>query len=250
MLVIYFQSYGRNDYYDENNNGKLIIFLNNNKLDSDAIVEELENRIELSKQKLINFRICIDNDGYNKIYEVIKFYYKYKQLPTPVAIESLSLYLPSNICQYIGNVMKHELYPQILSTFMEITKWNEKKDKTINQMINELQKQNKIDDNELKYIRQLIQRTLIFVYKLNCDNNREHDIDYKQPYPSMENDDISHITNEVNIDILYDIYNVHNCFLFTNFNFEQYATTQFMADIEKNKKMNVINKLQINIQMV
>eukprot|EP01084_Bolivina_argentea_P304036 525013_1 len=227
MLVIYFQSYGRNDYYDENNNGKLIIFLNNNKLDSDAIVEELENRIELSKQKLINFRICIDNDGYNKIYEVIKFYYKYKQLPTPVAIESLSLYLPSNICQYIGNVMKHELYPQISLKFMKITK-SDRKHKTINEMINELRQQTKIDDNEFKYIQQLIQRTLIFIYGLNCDNNREPEIDYKQSHSAMEND-------------IIDIYNVHNCFLFMNFNFKQYDPTEFVVGVNKSGEINEIN---------
>ncbi len=164
-LGIYFESYGRNDYYDENNNGKLIIFLNENKMDSDAIVEELENRVELSKQKLINF-VVNDND-YNKIYEVIKFYYKYKQLPTPVAIKSLLLNLHLDKCECIQNVMKHELYSHIASECIKITKHNHK-NKTINQWINELQKQTQIDDNEIKYIQQLFRRLLTFFYGLSC----------------------------------------------------------------------------------
>eukprot|EP01084_Bolivina_argentea_P226910 383220_1 len=121
-------------------------FLNDNELDSDAIVEELENRVMLNKQKLIKFGM--DNDYYNKMYEIIRFYYTYKQIPTAVVIENLLLNLSPNKCifdcQHIANVMQHELYTEISDAFRQITKHFQKY-KTIGQIINQLQKQTKID---------------------------------------------------------------------------------------------------------
>eukprot|EP01084_Bolivina_argentea_P049061 90283_1 len=127
LLGSYFKSCGRNDYYDENNKGKLMIFLNDNGMDTDAMIEELENQTEPKQQKLMTF--CLDNDYRyypNKMYEVMKFYHKYEQLPIPITINNLLSNASTDECmlkwQHIGNVIQHEMYPQIAYTFTQITK--------------------------------------------------------------------------------------------------------------------------------
>eukprot|EP01084_Bolivina_argentea_P044947 82723_1 len=52
MLGIYYENCGRNDYYDENGHGKLAIFLDNNGMDSDHLLNALNQQIN-RKNKLI-----------------------------------------------------------------------------------------------------------------------------------------------------------------------------------------------------
>eukprot|EP01084_Bolivina_argentea_P320429 555973_1 len=266
FLGSYFKICGRNDYYNGNNNGKLMLFLNDNGLDTDALVDELEDQVESNKQKLHKFELSEDYTYYpNKILEILKLFYTRTHLPTPITLNTAFENSSGHKCVlkwlYIANAMNHELYSQISLKFMEMTQ-DVTKYKTLHQMINALQQQSKIDDNEVKYIQQLIHRTLQFFYfqsNICSENNAEQEVEdeCKQHFPVTEaistifkNDIISDnerprvvkvecktnrpvIMNELNLDILYDIYNVFNCFLFMNFKFQQYKTADFMVDIKK-----------------
>eukprot|EP01084_Bolivina_argentea_P044946 82722_1 len=47
----YYENCGRNDYYDQNGNGKLTIFLEDNDIDSDSLIEELNAYVDTKEIK-------------------------------------------------------------------------------------------------------------------------------------------------------------------------------------------------------
>eukprot|EP01084_Bolivina_argentea_P028377 52743_1 len=53
LLGIYYESRGRNDYYDENGNGKFTTFLKDTGIDSYSMIEELNEQVKLGIYKLI-----------------------------------------------------------------------------------------------------------------------------------------------------------------------------------------------------
>eukprot|EP01084_Bolivina_argentea_P269466 457996_1 len=106
LLGKYYETCGINDYYDKNNNGKFSLFLNNHGLDSDAVIAELENKVDLKDQKLVKFGI--EHDYYpHEMYEAVQFCYKYKRMP--ITMHNFHL-LSSNEYivkwEHINNVIK------------------------------------------------------------------------------------------------------------------------------------------------
>lgn len=63
------------------------------------------------------------------------------------------------------------------------------------------------------------------------------------------NEDISNKFIGLSTNTLYDIYNIHNLFLLSNYQFTQYPKTEFLDDIVNNKYFNSSTSFikQINI---
>eukprot|EP01084_Bolivina_argentea_P269465 457995_1 len=106
ILGKYYETCGINAYYDENSNGKFSLFLNNHGLNSDAVIAELENKVDLKDQKLVKFGI--EHDYYpHEMYEAVQFCYKYKRMP--ITMHNFHL-LSSNEYivkwEHINNVIK------------------------------------------------------------------------------------------------------------------------------------------------
>eukprot|EP01084_Bolivina_argentea_P227562 384322_1 len=166
FLGMYYKRQGRYDYYDIFNNGKLMMFLNDNEIDSDTMIEELENRLDSQECQLIE--LGVDDYGYypNEMYDVIKYCNKYNKLPIPISMDNLVENISSNerILNWkrISNVIYHELYPQISHKFLKIV--NENKYKTVEEILNALKNKTRIDNDEIKYIQQLIERAIAFFY--------------------------------------------------------------------------------------
>eukprot|EP01084_Bolivina_argentea_P226907 383213_1 len=160
FLVIYYESRGRNDYYDYNGDGKFTIFLNDNDIDSDSMIEELNEQLDTKEYQLI--KLGMNDYGYfpNEMYYVMKFCFKHKQIPTQITIHNLVENIVSNEriinWERIGNAIHHELYENISHEFMQIIHNN--KYKTIKEILNALKNKVKMDDNEIKYMKQLIKR--------------------------------------------------------------------------------------------
>eukprot|EP01084_Bolivina_argentea_P226908 383216_1 len=160
MLGIYYESRGRNDYYDENGNGKFATFLKDNGIDSDRMIKELNEQVSNKEYQLI--KLGMNDYGYfpNEMYYVMKFCFKHKQIPTQITIHNLVENIVSNEriinWERIGNAIHHELYENISHEFMQIIHNN--KYKTIKEILNALKNKVKMDDNEIKYMKQLIKR--------------------------------------------------------------------------------------------
>ncbi len=63
--------------------------------------------------------------------------------------------------EHICNAMKHELYNEIASVFMTLINNNKKQYKNINDLMNDLKNKKRIDEKEINYIKQLINRAKI-----------------------------------------------------------------------------------------
>eukprot|EP01084_Bolivina_argentea_P267932 454970_1 len=128
---------------------------------------------------------------------------------------------------HISNAIEHFLYDKIALSFMNIMK--KENNKTITSILTKLQSEKKISQNEIDYLREIINRTIRFQPITNankaqnirhtCNQNKSNDFD---------------LFVGLNINMLYDIYNVYNCFLFSNYQFTKYKKDTFVKDIETN----------------
>eukprot|EP01084_Bolivina_argentea_P305028 526902_1 len=101
----------------------------------------------------------------------------------------------------IANAMRHELYDNISITFMELIN-GDKRYQDIDHVLNELKKKMRIDENEVVYIKNLISRAKKF-----------------NPYKIEKKKKVKVMNVDQQLDT--DIFNVYNCFLFSNFHFQQ-----------------------------
>eukprot|EP01084_Bolivina_argentea_P259692 438273_1 len=131
--------------------------------------------------------------------------------------------------EHIGNAMKHELHQKISETFMKIV--NDKiKCKTEDDILTALKNKTRMSANEIKYIQQLMRRTLNFFDPFkNKNHNQECEVKSDQIVSFIGD---NNVMNELNMNTLYDIYNVHNAFLFMNFNFQQYEPTKIFQNVQ------------------
>eukprot|EP01084_Bolivina_argentea_P007687 14445_1 len=111
---------------------------------------------------------------------------------------------------HIYNAIKHELYDTIASSFMDII--NNKKNEyqtvnneNINKILTDL-KQKRNNPNEIEYIKALIERA-----------KRFHSLFNGKIITYQKNDGISN--DDKFEELLCDIYNTHNCFLFIHYQF-------------------------------
>eukprot|EP01084_Bolivina_argentea_P268273 455607_1 len=132
--------------------------------------------------------------------------------------------------QHIANAISHELYNKIAKSFMVIINSDKKMYKTINahninNLLDKLKTKNRISNDEINYIKQLIRRAVRFQPFANKAN----------VYESKVNDISIDVYEGLNIDMLYDIYSVHNCFLFTNYHFKPYPKHIFINSVDANE---------------
>eukprot|EP01084_Bolivina_argentea_P141796 249158_1 len=125
----------------------------------------------------------------------------------------------------ICNAINHELYEKISHELMK--RFDQKKYTTIEELLDALKKETKINDSEIKYILHVIERSINFFYP-STETTVQDVADFT----------ISNGTNDVNINTLYDIYNVHNSLLFMNCNFQQYEPDVFIRDVADNTKLS------------
>eukprot|EP01084_Bolivina_argentea_P238116 400055_1 len=142
--------------------------------------------------------------------------------------------------QHISNAIKHELYDTIASSFMDVVKNNKKEYSlltydNINYVLDTLKVVKNIKPNEIYYINQLINsRAKQFKpLKNTTDQSVMDDREYDETMTQF-NGCIHTDFPDLNIQLLYDIYNVHNIFKFTNYQFAKYTKDQFIHDVEKN----------------
>eukprot|EP01084_Bolivina_argentea_P230416 388678_1 len=133
---------------------------------------------------------------------------------------------------HISNAITHELYDAIAASFTNIAEKLEMKEvdrNGIDQVLNELKKtkikKKKIQEIEIDYIKQLTERALAFKPSLQ-DHNRENN----KPSGTFDSD-----VDGLCIDTLHDIYNIHRCFLFTNYRLIEYPQAKFLNDFQNNK---------------
>ncbi len=69
LSIIQIKHTSNKDYYDENDNGKFILFVNNNEMNTDIIMEQLKYDIDSNENKLIKFGVEDFKYYPNKAYE-------------------------------------------------------------------------------------------------------------------------------------------------------------------------------------
>eukprot|EP01084_Bolivina_argentea_P105473 188876_1 len=215
-LAQYYKDCGRDDYYDENGNGKFIVFVHINQFNEKQIQLELSDDINTHDRSFIKmdsqFPLIYEptnknhNSRNDEIFNILKHCYKTGEPPqqnNANRIEHL-LQLSSKTHNkfilkwyHIENAIKQELYDKISSKFMQMVN-GKKRYNDIDQLLNELKKKMNIDENELNYLKQLIKRAKTCFYP-----------EKKQKY------------SKENTRLVSDILSVHNCFLFSNFHFKQ-----------------------------
>eukprot|EP01084_Bolivina_argentea_P079183 143682_1 len=145
--------------------------------------------------------------------------------------------------QHISNAIKHALYDNVASSFMVIINDFQRKSKSnafksvstenINLVLKALQQQNKLNPHELDYINKIIESARKFEpvtnaaskVKLETDNVKEMSID---------EDVIDDRFVGLHFNTINDIYNVHDCFIFSNYHFSRYEKSVFIDNIQEN----------------
>eukprot|EP01084_Bolivina_argentea_P230418 388680_1 len=126
----------------------------------------------------------------------------------------------------IANAIAHELYDKIAASFMNIVNklqvLNVNRN-NIDHVLNELEKKKlkkkKIQKIEIACIKQLTERALTFKPSLPVSwNNRTIKDRNNEGYGDAFDKKVDGLC----INTLHDIYNVHSCFLFTNYQQKQY----------------------------
>eukprot|EP01084_Bolivina_argentea_P293276 504366_1 len=117
--------------------------------------------------------------------------------------------------QNIGNAITHELYEKISVQFMNMVN-NETRYDDIDRLLNSLKKKIKIDENEVKYLRELIRRT---------KNSDICEIDLVPLFNFKPN-------------LIADVFSVYTCFLFSNFQFQKCDTTEIKTFLENKNQIN------------
>eukprot|EP01083_Nonionella_stella_P089742 250502_1 len=185
-LAQYYADCGRNDYFDENGMGKFMRFVKQHEFDENAIDLELGEDVPSHECLFIEmdpmFPLILSQDNgmsnesrHNEILKILKHCYKHGAPPPPPppvnAIHRL-LELPPRDSdesaltfvlnwQHIANALSHELYDKISSSFMVIVN-GDTRFENVNELLEEIQDRTHIQQDEMNYIRQLIQRAKLF----------------------------------------------------------------------------------------
>eukprot|EP01084_Bolivina_argentea_P118927 210948_1 len=156
----------------------------------------------------------------------MQFIYKYKTVP-----EMFSDKLNWN---HISMAIEHLLYHKIALSLKKITTKYDNQTVTnnsINHMSTLLQKQSTISTNEMKYIKKIMHQAIRFEPISISNAIRFHKIRVFKDRDISNEYDIDEPHTGVTLNILYDIYGVHNCYLFWNYQFKQYKKNEFISNI-------------------
>eukprot|EP01084_Bolivina_argentea_P149181 260656_1 len=124
---------------------------------------------------------------------------------------------------HITNAIKQELYDKISLKFMDLVNSKTRYD-NIDELLSTLRKKMNVDENEINYIRELIKRAKTF----NPDKR--------------ETQSQTASISEFKHDLEADVFGVYNCFLFSNFQFEQCKLDDFEHLFTNKKKLESISK--------
>eukprot|EP01083_Nonionella_stella_P312259 1116261_1 len=237
-LAQYYKQFGRNDYFDqETGMGKFRQFVEDFQLNDDDMNDKLGDDVSPDECLFINidpkFPLLISSNASrdDAIRKILKHCYKHGVAP-PLTLNS----------QHIANALNHELYDKISSTFLVIVNGNKRFQNMnqIDELLEELKNERHIHQHEINYIRQLIERATHF-YSKNHGTPKPND--------KQMTIDMGHITDATSdglcFDLLCDIYNVHKCFLFANYQFKHYDVNEFADHIEQCKHLNPQTKQYI-----
>eukprot|EP01083_Nonionella_stella_P129955 394361_1 len=143
---------------------------------------------------------------------------------------------------HISSAINHELYESLSSKIEKRVQTDFFKSKAetnldyIFNALSQLKEQSKVDANEINYIKQLMKR---------ANNIEKHAYNNESDFLSKKelNQDIDDDLCGLNAMMLYDIYNVHKCFLFANYHFQSFTTNQFIKCIQNSLNVSGRNKL-------
>eukprot|EP01083_Nonionella_stella_P239450 838037_1 len=188
-LAQHYKNCGRNDYFDLNEDGKFIQFVKNNALDENAINLELRDVNDPNNCPYIKmdplFPLASSTTQHqmtnelqnNEILNILKHCYTYGVPPCLNPIHHvLGLSRQPNhysvfvlTWQHIANALKHELYDKISSSFMAIVNGNGRNTRfeNVNELLLCIKLMIDIDQEEVNYIHQLIDRAKAF-HGQNC----------------------------------------------------------------------------------
>eukprot|EP01083_Nonionella_stella_P204319 744926_1 len=132
---------------------------------------------------------------------------------------------------HVSSALSHELYAQIASSLNVIVNANDEYSdmsvKNIQNILNQLKKRTRMDAKEMEYITDLIHRVI---------SSRS------QPNASTLNKSLHMNIDGFDTQMLYDVYNVHNCFLFANYRFAAYRKDAFKTHVLKYMKSTHLEK--------
>eukprot|EP01083_Nonionella_stella_P025327 69743_1 len=185
-LAQHYKNCGRNDYFDQNEDSKFIRFVKNNALDENAINLELRDVNDPNNCPYIKmdplFPLASSTTQHqmtnelqnNEILNILKHCYTCGIPPSLNTIHRLlGLSRPQshdNVFvlhwKHIANALRHELYNRIASSFMEIVNGNTRFE-NVNGLLRFIKLNNNIDQDEVNYIQQLIERAKAF-HGENC----------------------------------------------------------------------------------
>eukprot|EP01084_Bolivina_argentea_P105479 188885_1 len=125
---------------------------------------------------------------------------------------------------HIENAIKQELYDKVAARFMKLVN-GEKTYDDVDHLLNELKRKMNIDENEANYVKQLLHRAKTF-------------------NPNIIEEDQQLRSQPKDTRLIVDIFNVYNCFLFSNFQFQQ-CNIGDLKVTSKNQNKSYIEKSMI-----
>eukprot|EP01084_Bolivina_argentea_P123315 218535_1 len=144
----------------------------------------------------------------------------------------------NNLCidwTHVINCIKYEMYPKLSSVIKAMSESHDEKeniigavydltDECIHKVIDSLKNNRYLPSEECEYLKQLIIRARQFDPKIVY-------------YPHLLNQhmykDFDREHKALNKALLFDIFDVHQTFVFTNFNFRKYTNNEYQKDIKE-----------------
>eukprot|EP01084_Bolivina_argentea_P228081 385286_1 len=247
-IGIYYAKMNSAGYYDAVRKGKFSKWFHENDLKVDFMEEELMNS-NVDHCRYLDFDYNDDNKTNlfpvptyintadrirKKQFQIMQHVYKKGYGEPPCFEFKLSW-------KHVSNAIKHSLYKMIAISFLEMTTSDLIcSPQTIDNVLTALVAKVKINQNEVKYIEQLTKRA----FKFQPAKNEHSIMPYK--YVGVEDDTKS----DLNFGIVRDIYNVYDCFLFSNYQFIDYTKTEFILDIQKNVPFDCNDEQVTRVQQI
>eukprot|EP01084_Bolivina_argentea_P274286 467468_1 len=128
---------------------------------------------------------------------------------------------------HIANAISHELYHKISVSFLRVV--CDKAYESIDDVLKRLQQITKSDKKEIDYLKQIINKAkssfLVFVERKGIYVSHEKHVDDKKVKKNEKHKKAENI--------LCDVFNVHNYFLFSQYNLQKFDNAAFMGRLPK-----------------
>eukprot|EP01084_Bolivina_argentea_P227667 384532_1 len=152
---------------------------------------------------------------------------------------------------HIGNAINQELYGKISLEFMNMVNGPKRYDDT-DHLLKELKQNMRVDENEINYIRELTNRAKTFnphEFGMYCNNELINNLETNYGLFREKLDTL--IINELGKGkvLTADIFSVYNCFLFSNFQFQQSDIEDLTYPFEHKVSINLYPQYVIEDDM-